>query len=119
MTKSPRNPPTRTIEIVAFPDVQLLDVTGPLQVFASANEVSRVSGQPAPYAIRLVAKASPVVSSCGLAVLAQGLSSQQRPIDTLIVAGGAGVHEASRDRRLISWLAERASAARRVASVCT
>ena len=119
MTKSPRNPPTRTIEIVAFPDVQLLDVTGPLQVFASANEVSRVSGQPAPYAIRLVAKASPVVSSCGLALLAQGLSSQQRPIDTLIVAGGAGVHEASRDKRLISWLAERASAARRVASVCT
>jgi signal transduction histidine kinase len=119
MTKSPRKTPTRTIEIVAFPDVQLLDVTGPLQVFASANEISRVSGQPAPYAIRLVAKASPVVSSCGLAVLAQGLSSQQRPIDTLIVAGGAGVHEASRDKRLISWLAERASAARRVASVCT
>ena len=47
------------------------------------------------------------------------LSPQKRPIDTLIVAGGAGVHAASQDKRLISWLAGRASAARRVASVCT
>jgi transcriptional regulator GlxA family with amidase domain len=119
MTNNPRKTPTRTIEIVAFPDVQLLDVTGPLQVFASANEISGVSGQPPLYAIRVVAKASPVVSSSGLAFLARGLSSRERPIDTLIVAGGAGVHAASGDKRLISWLAERASAARRIASVCT
>jgi transcriptional regulator GlxA family with amidase domain len=119
MTKTPRNPPTRTIEIVAFPDVQLLDVTGPLQVFASANEMRRLSGQPPHYAIRVVAKSSPVISSSGLAVLVHGLSPHERSIDTLIVAGGAGVHAASQDKRLISWLAERASAARRVASVCT
>ena len=33
-------PKGRIVEIVAFPDVQLLDVTGPLQVFASANDWS-------------------------------------------------------------------------------
>jgi len=119
MTKTPRNPPTRTVEIVAFPDVQLLDVTGPLQVFASANEARRVSGQPPHYVARVVARSSPVVSSSGLAFLAHGLSSQRRPIDTLIVAGGAGVRAASQDKRLLSWLTERAPAARRVASVCT
>jgi len=119
MTKTPRNPPTRTIEIVAFPDVQLLDVTGPLQVFASANETRRVAEQPPHYAIRVVARSSPVISSSGLALLAHGLSGRERSIDTLIVAGGVGVHAASRDKRLISWLAGRASAARRVASVCT
>jgi transcriptional regulator GlxA family with amidase domain len=119
MTKTPRIPPRHEIEIVAFPDVQLLDVTGPLQVFASANEALRASGKPAHYAVRVVAKASPVVSSSGLALLADGLSSHRRPIDTLIVAGGAGVHAASQDRRLIAWLAKRAAAAKRVASVCT
>ncbi len=119
MTKTPRKPPRCTIEIVAFPDVQLLDVAGPLQVFVSANETRRLSGQPPHYAIRVVARSSPVISSSGLALLAHGLSSRERSIDTLIVAGGAGVHAASQDKRLISWLAERASAARRVASVCT
>jgi transcriptional regulator GlxA family with amidase domain len=119
MTKTPRNPPRHAIEIVAFPDVQLLDVAGPLQVFASANEVRLASGQPPYYAIRVIARSSPVISSSGLALLAEGLSPHKRPIDTLIVAGGAGVHAASQDKRLISWLAERASAAKRVASVCT
>ena len=119
MTKTPRNPPPRTIEIVAFPDVQLLDVTGPLQVFASANEMRRVAGQPPYYAIRVVAKSSPVISSSGLALLAQALSPRKRPIDTLIVAGGAGVHAASQDKRLISWLTGAPRVATRVASVCT
>jgi transcriptional regulator GlxA family with amidase domain len=119
MTKTPRNPPRHTIEIVAFPDVQLLDVTGPLQVFASANETRRVSGQPPYYDIRVVARSSPVMSSSGLALLAHGLSPRARSIDTLIVAGGAGVPAASQDKRLVSWLAKRASAAKRVASVCT
>jgi len=119
MTKTPRNPPTRTVEIVAFPDVQLLDVTGPLQVFASANEIARMSGHPPPYAIRVVARSSPVVSSSGLAFLAEGLTPHERPVDTLIVAGGTGTQAASRDNRLTSWLAARASVARRIASVCT
>jgi transcriptional regulator GlxA family with amidase domain len=119
MTKTPRNPPRHTIEIVAFRDVQLLDVTGPLQVFASANETRRVSGQPPYYDIRVVARSSPVVTSSGLALVTHGLSPRARSIDTLIVAGGAGVHAASQDKRLVSWLAKRASAAKRVASVCT
>jgi len=119
MTKTPRNPPLRAIEIVVFPDVQLLDVAGPLQVFASANAIKQTSGQPPCYAIRVIAKSSPVVTSSGLALLAEPLSPQRRSIDTLVVAGGEGVHTASEDRRLISWLAGRASAARRVASVCT
>ena len=119
MTKTPRNPPTRRVEIVAFPDVQLLDVAGPLQVFASANEMSRAPGRRSCYEIHVVARSSPVISSPGLALLAHSLSTRERPIDTLLVAGGAGVHAASQDKRLISWLAHRATVARRVASVCT
>lgn len=119
MTKTPRNPPRHAIEIVAFPDVQLLDVTGPLQVFASANDAMRVSGKLPFYEVRMVARSSPVSSSSGLALVAGKLPSAGRPVDTLIVAGGAGVHAAARDKRFVAWLAKRASAAQRVASVCT
>jgi transcriptional regulator GlxA family with amidase domain len=107
------------VEIVAFPDVQLLDVAGPLQVFESANVWARSVGKAAPYATRVVARSSPVRSSSGLGVLAHGLTRTDRPVDTLIVAGGGGVRGAVEDARLVRWIGMRARTARRVASVCS
>lgn len=120
MPMNPQIPPKpRKIEIVAFPGVQLLDVAGPLQVFESANEERRLMGEPAPYLTRVVAPAIPVMSTAGLGLLASRLSRCEDAIDTLIVAGGAGVQVAIEDKQLVRWLATRARAARRVASVCT
>src|SRR4030095_16743266 len=49
MPKTPRfTPKPRRIEILAFRDVQLLDVAGPLQVFATANDRTRSAGRPSP-----------------------------------------------------------------------
>ncbi|EEE01156.1 GlxA family transcriptional regulator [Burkholderia multivorans] len=110
----------RPILILAFPRAQLLDVSGPLQVFASVNELALERGRPAPYAPRIVAAdAGPVETSSGVAVVADSLRSAARGIDTLIVAGGKGVHAASRDARLVRWVRRQADRARRVASVCT
>ncbi|RAF76695.1 AraC family transcriptional regulator, partial [Burkholderia multivorans] len=110
----------RPILILAFPRAQLLDVSGPLQVFASVNELALERGRPAPYAPRIVAAdAGPVETSSGVAVVADSLRSAARGIDTLIVAGGKGVHAASRDVRLVRWVRRQADRARRVASVCT
>lgn len=109
----------RSVEIVVFPDLQLLDVAGPLQVFASANDVERQAGRSPPYAIRVVAQTSPVNTSAGLPLVAEPLPSLRKQVDTLIVAGGSSVHEAAEDKRLVRWLAGRARGARRVASVCT
>ncbi|MGZ8676474.1 MAG: GlxA family transcriptional regulator, partial [Solirubrobacterales bacterium] len=41
------------------------------------------------------------------------------PIDTLVVAGGFGVHEAVGDEALVRWLRSAAGRSRRVASVCS
>ncbi|EEE05790.1 GlxA family transcriptional regulator [Burkholderia multivorans] len=110
----------RPILILAFPRAQLLDVSGPLQVFASVNELALERGRPAPYVPRIVAAdAGPVETSSGVAVVADSLRSAARAIDTLIVAGGKGVHAASRDARLVRWVRRQADRARRVASVCT
>ncbi|KAB0663158.1 GlxA family transcriptional regulator, partial [Burkholderia territorii] len=85
----------RSIVVLAFPRAQLLDVTGPLQVFASVNELALERGRPAPYAPRVVAaEAGPVETSSGVVVMADSLRSAGRP-DTVIVAGGKGVHAAS------------------------
>jgi len=103
--------------IVAFPDVQSLDVTGPLEVFSIAN---RLRGGAPPYAVTVVAPgAGGVTTSSGLALLAAKLPSPAAPVDTLVVAGGLGTRAAMGDAALIAWIARAARRARRVASVCT
>jgi transcriptional regulator GlxA family with amidase domain len=120
--KSALSPPTvtRIVEVLAYPDVQLLDVTGPLQVFASANDLVAKAGGARPYAIRLVAPGGQsVAASAGVALVAGPLSSLEDCVDTLIVAGGEDFDAASADGALIDWVRERAGRARRTASICT
>ena len=120
MPKIPRFPPSaRTVEFLAFPDFQLLDVTGPLQVFASANDWAAGQGHPAPYRVRTVALAKSVASTAGLAVACGRLPTARQAVDTLVVSGGRGVHAAAQEPRLVRWIANRASDARRVVSICT
>src|ERR1700730_8591003 len=126
MPKSPRFPPksrtsaVRLVEVLAFPSVQLLDVTGPLQVFASANDLVAEAGGTPPYRLRVVAKGGQgVTASAGLGIATCPLPRTGAALDTLIVAGGPGVEEAAADPALVDWVRRRAGRARRVASVCT
>jgi transcriptional regulator GlxA family with amidase domain len=106
--------------MVAFDAVQLLDVTGPLQVFATANEIIAKAGGPHPYTVGIVARQVPnVTASAGIVLATQPLSAPGTPVDTLIVAGGPGVKAAAEDTELVAWVTARASAAQRTASVCT
>ena len=122
MPKTPRFSPrsARAVEVLIFPAVQLLDVTGPVQVFASANDLAARAGGPPPYAVRLVARGGErVTASAGVELTAAPLSRRREAPDTLLVAGGPGVDAAAEDRALVDWLRRRAAQARRVASVCT
>ncbi len=110
---------TRRIEILAFSDVQLLDVAGPLQVFASTNDFYLRAGKPAPYQPIAVGADNPIVTSSALPIGTSPLPSSDQPIDTLIVPGGWGVYRACEDQALINWIAERSRLARRTASVCS
>ncbi|MGF6209775.1 GlxA family transcriptional regulator [Pseudomonas frederiksbergensis] len=108
----------KAIHVLAFTNVQLLDVTGPLQVFASANDIARQQGLPPPYAPSVIASGGgAVMSSAGLALLAEPLPSGDS--DTLIIAGGWGVYSASEDDALVTWVREHATGCRRISSVCT
>jgi transcriptional regulator GlxA family with amidase domain len=122
MPKAPRSPPNQVsvIEVLAYPAVQLLDVTGPLQVFATANEQVAQAGGVPPYVLRVVAKGGQsVTASAGLGIAADPLPRRGTALDTLLVAGGPGVDAAADDPALVKWVSERAGKARRVASVCT
>ncbi len=68
----------RRIEILAYPDIQLLDVSGPLQVFASANDFRMQAGEPAPYEVTVVAASSQIRTSAGLVLEAAALPVPSR-----------------------------------------
>jgi transcriptional regulator GlxA family with amidase domain len=121
MPKSPRFTPNRLrqVEILAFQDVQLLDVAGPLQVFASANEVAIRLGDAPLYAPLVVSAGGPVIASSGLGLVTAQLPPAGARLDTLLVAGGPGVHAAAADSVLLDWVCARAARARRTASACT
>ena len=122
MPKSPRSSPNaiRAIEVLTFPAVQLLDVTGPVQVFASANDFVVNAGGAPPYRLKLVTQGDEgVTTSAGVALTAGPLSQRSEALDTLLVAGGEGAEAAAENPVLVDWVRERATEARRVASVCT
>ena len=122
MLKSPRLSPSaiRVIEVLTFPAGQLLDVAGPIQVFASANDLVANAGGAPPYRLKLVTQGDRgVVSSAGVTLAAGPLSRRSETLDTLLVAGGQGVEAAAANPVLVDWLQQRATQARRVASVCT
>jgi transcriptional regulator GlxA family with amidase domain len=122
MPKTPRFAPysVRVVELLAFPLVQLLDVTGPFQVFASANDFVLEAGGRPPYDLKVVAQSgTQVTASSGLKLSTLPLPRSGAAVDTVMVAGGQGVEAAAADPVIIEWVQARAKRARRVASVCT
>lgn len=110
----------KVIHVLAFENAQVLDVTGPLQVFASANDLARQRGLPLPYAVNVIAtQAGPVMTSAGLALLAEALPAIEQPCDTLVIAGGWGVYGVAEDPTLVQWVRDKSRHTRRMASVCT
>ncbi len=122
LPNSPPIPPNthRVIEVLAFPEVQLLDVAGATQVFVAANEHAAKAGLPPPYSVRVIAPSGALVrATSGVSLATAPLPDAAAPLDTLLVAGGQGVMRAAEDMALLDWLRARSAAARRVASVCT
>jgi transcriptional regulator GlxA family with amidase domain len=109
----------RRIAILAFPDVQLLDVAGPLQAFTTANDLAAAGGRQRPYETATLAKEPRVRTTTGLVLEAAPLDSITASFDTLMVAGGRGVNAASGDVALVDWVKTVSGTMRRTTSVCS
>ncbi|MFH9813994.1 GlxA family transcriptional regulator [Streptomyces sp. NPDC017230] len=117
------NPVSRLIVVVLFEGVDLLDVTGPPEVFALAR---RETDEAAGYEVVLAAETmDPVTTGAGVRVLPDitfdGLTA--RSVDTLIVPGAVEVDSRRRVRALtdpavVERVRQLAGRIRRVTSVC-
>ncbi|MFC8981225.1 GlxA family transcriptional regulator [Streptomyces sp. NPDC057411] len=104
----------RLVVIVAFDQVQLLDVSGPLEVFTTANRYG------ARYDVRVVSPdGRDALTSGGLRIGADSpVDRLPRLVDTLVVPGRRDWQNAVGDGALVSLVAALAARARRVTSVC-
>jgi len=106
------------VVIAVFPDVDLLDVTGPAEVFALANR--EMSGR-TPYQVCLAGPDGGQVRTSAGVRLATDLSFDQvgDRVDTLVIPGAVDAAGAPViDSELVAWIEATAPHARRVASVC-
>ena len=105
--------------MLAFDDAQILDVAGPLEVFARTSRwLHEHHGMVAPYRVQLVTlKGGQVRMSNGLTMDSQPAAAVRT--DTLMVAGGIGASAAADDPDFIAALRRASDKARRVAGVCT
>jgi transcriptional regulator GlxA family with amidase domain len=99
----------KTIVFLAAPSTQILDVTGPFQVFVRAAEIfaREHSGKRPPYKVLLAStvRRKAISTNCGLVLTATDtLRSLRGPIDTLLVSGGTGVEKAANSEELLHWL---------------
>jgi transcriptional regulator GlxA family with amidase domain len=118
---NPANEPrTRRVGVLAFDEVEVLDLSGPFEVFSVAARVARrTSGGPPPFEVVTISRdGGPVRARGGLVLLpAHGLAGTPR-LDLIIVPGGV-VAAVERDPMITGWLRDRAREAELVASVCT
>lgn len=112
----------RKIACLVFPDVMSLDVTGPVQVFASANVELQRQGRAAVYQPLLLGESlEPVASSCGIRLGVDACWHGLAPaeLDTLLVPGGQGVDVQRQNPALLAWLRRAEGEVRRLGSVCS
>jgi transcriptional regulator GlxA family with amidase domain len=107
----------RIIALFVFNGALALDVTGPAEVFATANRLSASSADE--YQVRVVSKDG------GLIVTASGIpfytekASALGEVDTFIVSGGLRIKAVATDPEISSLVRAAAAQSRRLCSVCT
>ncbi|MFT3687444.1 DJ-1/PfpI family protein [Paenirhodobacter sp.] len=101
---------TLRFALLCFPNVQLLDLTGPYEVFAGARGAE----------VHLLWKTcAPVRSSSGLWLTPDMTFAEAPDFDVICVPGGGGVNALLNDDTVLAFLRDKAARARFVTSVCT
>ncbi len=112
---------TIAVAIYLFPDAEVLDFSGPYEVFTTASRVFRRENPslPVPFTVCMVAREAGLVKArAGLVVQPDYSFANHPPIDVLLIAGGVVTAERETPE-VIAWIAATANRASLTASVCT
>lgn len=107
---------SRTVGILAFDEMEVLDYAGPYEVFNVAGEVDSLTR----FEVAAIGLSpGPVTGRGGFTVMPATTILETMAPEILIVPGGVGSRSAARDPELLYWLRNTAVSAELVVSVCT
>ncbi len=107
---------TRSVGILIFDDVEVLDFCGPFEVFSVTGHQT----QPGSFEVCTIGPTRDAIAARnGLSVNPATTIDDAPPIDLLLIPGGQGTRPLVNDERIIDWIRQRAESAELVLSVCT
>jgi transcriptional regulator GlxA family with amidase domain len=116
------NSRTHRVVMLAYPQAQVLDITGPLEIFARTSRWLRDhrGARATAYEIELVAaEAGRIETSGGLELVAAHAYRDAGRADTLLIAGGIGYEAAIQDEKMLAWIRAQSRRVTRIGSICT
>jgi transcriptional regulator GlxA family with amidase domain len=112
----------RTVGILIFPDVEILDFCGPFEVFASATLPSEADGADETRLFNVFTIAErPDVVTCrgGLLVRPNYTLADHPPLDLTVIPGGYGTRREQENPVVLDWIARQRQKGALTTSVCT
>ena len=107
---------TRTVAIVIFDDIEVLDFCGPFEIFSVTGARQGLK----PFAVHTVAEElRPITTRGGLRVIPDQSFETSTSADIILVPGGLGTRREMNNPKMLQWIKDNASHAELVLSVCT
>jgi transcriptional regulator GlxA family with amidase domain len=113
--------PLRRVVMLSYAGGNLIDIGGPIQVYASANRALIANGRQPAYEILVASEHGGALDTgCGLPIVTTALRDiVAGPIDTLLIPGGSPDSRPVVEPALVHWIRTRGADTRRLCSVCT
>ena len=105
----------RTVGIVLYDEVEVMDFAGPFEVFSTA---SRMSEGARPFEVSTVAREPRVRARGGLVVMPTATLEERSSFDVLLIPGGVVDAELERSD-VLDWIERASRTAEITASICT
>jgi transcriptional regulator GlxA family with amidase domain len=110
----------KTVGIIVFEQMTVTELTGAAEVFSRAKIPGGQGRDQGCYQVVTIGiSTEPCVTESGIIVKPQFDLQHAPPLDTLIVAGGTGIHDPKVNKQITRWLRCRARGTRRVAALGT
>jgi transcriptional regulator GlxA family with amidase domain len=110
----------RTVGILIFDDVEVLDFCGPFEVFSTARPAGSHGDDTALFRAITIAEEDRIIRCRGgLLVQPHYTIENAPPLDILVVPGGQGTRRERHNERLLHWIGEQDRHTELTTSVCT
>ena len=110
----------RTVGILIFDDVEVLDFCGPFEVFSVARPVGLHDDEARLFdAVTVAETASTISARHSLKVEPDYTIKDHPPLDILVVPGGRGTRKEMHNKALLAWIEAQHSHTELTTSVCT